>query len=465
MILVNNNCDNKTLSMRCVVLPKQKTTDECNQKMNKIYLAEASAVGLCGLAFLAYRGYSNSYKVKLARDLSKELGEKITTKNLKSIMSKSELLKELPKLTEQNYVASENNIKNGVFLADLHSHSNFSDGQISVESLLNQATEYGNKLKKLNGKKFIFALSDHDGIDGVKEAIKIIAKNPDKYKNIKFVPAAEVSFVLPCQKNSIRYKKFNSDVQMPEVLVYGINPFSENSKNFFEGIHNSRNKQINDAISDYSMLSTYSREEYDKFFNPKNKKLCFLNQHWKIWNYVHTKSRIIEIAKEQNVKPNVLYEKIFNEMETNKKSMTPHELDNYIKNKNIQTNSKMFDEGLKWRLLNKIFPLKIDEKTVKTDYELQLSDIAKYAKKENLVIGFAHPGFTIQNFCPENQLERIQDLIKQCNGHLKLAEKYHQKYPIGKDISTDELKQYNSILDKLDLINIGGRDNHSKNFI
>lgn len=252
---------------------------------------------------------------------------------------------------------------------------------------------------------------------------------------------------------------------MPEVLVYGINPFSENSKNFFEGIHNSRNKQINDTISDYSMLSTYSREEYDKFFNPKNKKLCFLNQHWKIWNYVHTKSRIIEIAKEQNVKPNVLYEKIFNEMETNKKSMTPHELDNYIKNKNIQTNSKMFDEGLKWRLLNKIFPLKIDEKTVKTDYELQLSDIAKYAKKENLVIGFAHPGFTIQNFCPENQLERIQDLIKQCNGHLKLAEKYHQKYPIGKDISTDELKQYNSILDKLDFINIGGRDNHSKNFI
>lgn len=438
---------------------------ETNKFMDKVYLAEASAIGLCGLSFLAYRGYTNSYKVKLARDLSKELGEKITTKNLKSIMSKSELLKELPKLTEQNYVASENNIKNGIFLADLHSHSNFSDGQITVENLLNQAAEYGNKLANINGKKFIFALSDHDGIDGVKEAIKIIAKNPEKYKNIKFVPAAEVSFVLPCQKNSIRYEKFHADVQMPEVLVYGINPFSENSKNFFEGIYSSRNAQINNAIQDYSMLTTYSRAEYDKFFNPKNKRLCFLNQHWKIWNYVLTKSRVIEMAKEQNINPDVLYEKIFNEIKANRKSMTPHELNNYIKNKNIQTNSKEFNESLKWRLLNKIFPQKIDENTVKTDYELQLSDIAKYAKKENLVMGFAHPGFTMQNFLPENQLERMQCLIKQCKGRLKLAEKYHQKYPIGKDISADELKQYNEIIDKLDLINIGGRDNHSKSFI
>lgn len=438
---------------------------ETNKYMNKVYLAEASVAGLCGFGFLAYRGYSNSFKVKLARDLSKELGEKITTKNLKSVMSKSELLKELPKLTEQNYVASENNIKNGIFLADLHSHSNFSDGQITVENLLNQAAEYGNKLEKLNGKKFIFALSDHDGIDGVKEAIKIIAKNPEKYKNIKFVPAAEVSFVLPCQKNSVRYEKFKSDVQMPEVLVYGINPFSENSKNFFERIYRLRSKQINDAISDYSMLSTYSREEYDKFFNPKNKKPCFLNQHWKIWNYVLTKSRVIEMAKEQNVKPKVLYEKIYNEMKANKKSMTPYELNNYIKNKNIQTNSKEFDESLKCRLLNKIFPQKIDENKVKTDYELQLSDIAEYAKKENLVIGFAHPGFTMQNFLPENQLEKMQYLIKQCKGRLKFTEKYHQKYQIGKDISADELKQYNAILDKLGLINIGGRDNHSKSFI
>lgn len=444
---------------------QEKYITETDKHMKKVYLAEASVVGLCGLAFLAYHGYSNNYKVKLACDLSKELGQKITTKNLKSIMSKNELLKELPKLTEQNYVASENNIKNGIFLADLHSHSNFSDGQISVENLLNQAVEYGNKLEKLNGKKFIFALSDHDGIDGVKEAMKIIAKNPEKFKNIKFVPAAEVSFVMPCQKNSVRYEKFKSDVQMPEVLVYGINPFSETSKNFFEGIYRSRSKQISDSISDYSMLSNFPRTEYDKFFNPQNKKLCFLNQHWKIWNYVHTKSRVIQMAKEQNVDSNALYEKIFTEMKAGKKPMTPYELDNYIKNKNIQTSSKEFDENVKRRLLDKIFPHQIDENTATSNYELQLSDIAKYAKKENAIIGFAHPAFTMQNFASNKLSESMQNLVKQCKGRLKLAEKYHQAYPIGKEISADEIKRYNAALDKLGLINIGGRDNHTKKFI
>ncbi len=400
-MIINN------ISYKPVSFKQEKYVTATDKRMKKVYPAAASAIGLCGLACLAYHGYSNSYKIKLAHDLSKELGQKISTKNLKSIMSKSELLKELPKLTEQNYVASENNIKNGIFLADLHSHSNFSDGQISVEDLLNQAAEYGNKLEKLNGKKFIFALSDHDGIDGVKEAMKMIAKNPEKFKNIKFVPAAEVSFVMPCQKNSVRYEKFKSDVQMPEVLVYGINPFSETTKNFFEGIYRSRSKQISDSISDYSQLSNFSRAEYDKYFNPQNKKLCFLNQHWKIWNYVHTKSRVVQMAKEQNVEPNALYEKIFNKMIADKKTMTPYELSNYIKNKNIQTSSNEFDENLKRRLLDKIFPHKIDEKIATSSYELQLSDIAKYAKEENAIIGFAHPAFTMQNFASDKLLESM----------------------------------------------------------
>ena len=218
----------------------QNNLSDTDRYMRQVYIKEATAIGVCALGFLAYRGYANSYKVKLAKDLSKELGEKITTKSLKSVLSKSEFLKELSKLSEQNYIASENNIKKGIFRADLHSHSNHSDGQITVEALLNQAAEYGNKLKKINGKEFLFALTDHDGIDGVKEALKIIAKNPDKYKNIKFVPAAEVSFVLPCQENSIRYKKFKTEVQMPEVLIYGINPFSKTTTEFFNKIYRIR---------------------------------------------------------------------------------------------------------------------------------------------------------------------------------------------------------------------------------
>ena len=187
---------------------QKKNPTKFKHTTNTDYIAGGAALAVTASSILAYKNYSNSYKIQLARDLSKELGQKITTKHLKSIMTNSELIKELSALTEQNYVASKTNIEKGIFLADLHSHTKYSDGEISVEKLLNQAAEYGNKLNKINGKKFIFAISDHDGIDGVKEALKLIVQDPKKYENIKFVPAAEMSFIIPCHKNSPRYQRF-----------------------------------------------------------------------------------------------------------------------------------------------------------------------------------------------------------------------------------------------------------------
>ena len=435
---------------------------------NKLYIAGASVAGAAAIGFLGYRNHVNSYKVRLAADLSKELGQKILPKNLKSIMSNSTLVKELSKLKEENFIASADNIKNGTFLADLHSHSNFSDGLASVETILNDAAKYGDKLNKMKGKKFIFALSDHDGVDGVKEALKIIAKNPKKYENIKFIPAAEISFVIPCQKNSERFKKFGSDVQMPEMLVYNINPFSKTTENFFAQIYDARKSQIFKAIEEcnfYYHNSNLSALEFKKLFTEPDKKLCFLNQHWRIWNYIHTKSRVAEMAKEMKLEPNALYEKIVKELKQEKKYMNPYELNEYIKNKNIQTNSKMIDENLKPIIIEKIFPKKISETEVDKGFEIDFRDIVRYAKQENAFLGFAHPGFTMQNFTKENCLSEMKKIIDECKGRMMFAEKYHQAYPIGKEITESELKEYNEILDKLKLINIGGRDNHKSEFI
>ncbi len=448
---------------------KQKNIPPEDKKpINKTYLAEVSVVGLTALGVLGYRNYANRYKIKLAADLSKELGQKISTKKLKSIMTNSVLIRELSKLKEENFAATKENIKNGTFLADLHSHSNFSDGKASIETILNEASEYGNKLNKINGKKFIFAISDHDGVDGVKEALKIIVKNPEKFKNVRFVPAAELSFVFPCQKNSERFRKFGSDVQMPEMLVYNINPFSKTTEEFFESIYNSRQKQISKAVNEcnfYYHNSNFSSLEFDKFFTPPGKKPCFLNQHWRIWNYIHTKSRVVNMAKEQNIEPKVLYEKIVNDLKQEKKYMTPYELDEYIKRNNIQTDSKIIDENLKSIIIKEIFPKKINENELEKEYEKDFKDIVSYAKKENAILCFAHPGFTMQNFTKENCLSGMQKLIKESKGRIKFAEKYHQAYPLGKEIMEGELREYNEILDKLKLINIGGRDNHKNEFI
>lgn len=462
-----NNLKISALNLQNSLSFKQQSDKTELKRTKNFYVAAGAAVTVSAAALLAYRGYNNSYKVKLARDMSKELGEKITTKHLKSVMTKSEMLKDLPKLTEQNYVASPQNLENGVFLADLHSHSNYSDGVISVEDLLNQAAAYGDKLQKLKGKKFIFALSDHDGIDGVKEALKIIVRNPEKYQNIKFIPAAEMSFVMPCQKNSVRFGKFNSDVQMPEMLVYNLNPFSETTKTFFEGIYKRRGAQISQAIEEacsHYNNGYFSTSEYNSFFMNPGKKYCFLNQHWRIWNYLHTKSQVVQMAKEQNAKPDALYEKIVKELKQMRKNVNPDELDEYINRKGIQTKSNKFDEKLK-PVLDKIFPKISDKSMAESDFELKLGDIVQYAKKENALLGFAHPGFTMQNFEKEKCISEMQSLIRQGKGRIKFAEKYHQAYPFGDAINRDELNEYHKVLDKLNLIYIGGRDNHTANFI
>lgn len=70
-------------------------------------------------------------------------------------------------------------------IADLHVHSNNSDGSDSVENLVN-------KLQK--NKVEIFALTDHDTIAGCVEITKYIPQN------IKFIPSIE----LTCQTDDIK---------------------------------------------------------------------------------------------------------------------------------------------------------------------------------------------------------------------------------------------------------------------
>ena len=116
-------------------------------------------------------------------------------------------------------------------------------------------------------------------------------------------------------------------------------------------------------------------------------------------------------------------------------------------------------------LKRKYFPAYINENTVTSEYEIGFKDIVNYAEKENAIMGFAHPGFTMQSLPRNNYLENMQNLIEQSKGRIKFSETYHQAYPMGTAIQEDELNEYNEILNQLDLIHIGGRDNHKKIFI
>jgi len=404
------------------------------------------------------------FREKLASALSVDLCRKITPQDLRAVMTKEEFFKEIPLLSPQNFVKTSENIKNGIFLADLHSHTNFSDGNITVADLMSQAATYGDYLNKLNGKKFIFALSDHDGIEGTKEALRLIASNPAKYENIKFIPASEISFQVKCDTNSPRYHIAHNLTESAEMLTYFINPFSNNSKRFFGELYIKRDTGVKETL-DFAKKAIpncdFSEVEYYTLFynNPWQQ-----NPHWRLHDYIQVKNRIHNIAIQNNENPNELYKRLIAELISKRHGRNPYGLDCLLREKGIGFHTTQIDENLSRLLKSNTFP-SIKDGVAFSKYDCNLEDILEYAQKEDLLLGFAHPAFTIQNFNPHTAVNDLRNIIAKSNGKIVCAEKYHQAYPIPHKISQDEVDKTNKIVDELNLINIGGCDNHSKNFV
>ena len=146
-----------------------------------------------------------------------------------------------------------------------------------------------------------------------------------------------------------------------------------------------------------------------------------------------------------------------------KKDVIPYTLNEYINSKGIKTSSNEYNQKISELMHKEYFPQKINDVEVKTIYENNFDDLVNYAKNENAIMGFAHPGFTMQNFAKDKINDKLNYYIQKSNGHIKFIEKHHQAYPIGDAIGKEELEEYNKIIDRFKLIQIGGRDNHKKN--
>lgn len=75
-------------------------------------------------------------------------------------------------------------------IADLHVHSMYSDGTMTIEEIIEEA--YRQKVGLL-------AVSDHDMLDGAKYLQRLSSENP-KYAHIKCIPAVEIN-ALDCKRN------------------------------------------------------------------------------------------------------------------------------------------------------------------------------------------------------------------------------------------------------------------------
>ena len=128
-------------------------------------------------------------------------------------------------------------LDNGMFKANLHVHTKYSDGEMSIQELLGFAEDL-----TIKTPDFIAAITDHDTIDGDKEAVNLI-KN---YEHANICLGVEISTI------AINFPNQPKPLQV-HLLVYGIDP---NDKKLDEYLINKRVQKLKLAQETITKLNT-----------------------------------------------------------------------------------------------------------------------------------------------------------------------------------------------------------------
>lgn len=228
----------------------------------------------------------SEFASELSSGIKRVMDCNIPAQNFGCIMTPDELREILPNLTQDNFLATTKNQDNGVYYVDLDYQTSFSSGNENIFDILDNVAQYANKYYEKNGKDFIFAITDRDSIEGLQHALRIIGLNPEKFKHVKIVPGIKMSFAHEAPNSNIGYE--NSDM-----LIYGINPFSENIIDFVETTVQKRKnmtinfiRQVNELYPEFA----YSVLEFAQQNRIKYKKgFCVSNLYWRAREYAETK--------------------------------------------------------------------------------------------------------------------------------------------------------------------------------
>lgn len=244
------------------------------------------------------------YIRSLQKGIKEVFDEDIPAADFSAIMSPEEFKEEIKTLSIDNFDIKNINESDPkkIYCADLDSATTFSTGKEDVYTLLEKVAKTADEYHAKTGKKFIFAITDRDTIEGVQHAVRIVASEPKKFKNLKFIPSMKMSFThsVPTEKNYTRYE--NS-----EMLVYGINPFSPKLVDFVTDTLEKRKQMTIDFIKAVNKL--YPQFNYTvREFGIQN-RIKFLkdfgvsNLYWRAREYVETKGdtqiRGIELTPDQ----------------------------------------------------------------------------------------------------------------------------------------------------------------------
>ena len=222
------------------------------------------------------------YYKKLQHALLKE-GIHVNLKALKNIVAPHEFKTLVAKFKQEDFQAGMfasyadaeripdevfyKNAIDGNFRVSLHSHSTASDGKATPLEVLECARKYADKVANLHKNEeippFTFALTDHDTLEGCKEIVRQIAKNPEKYKNVKFIAGCEFSV-----KNGDEFH---------DITGLALNPFDMYLTNELVDLSKKRRKNINNFLKEENAyynkkVSFNDLVEYEKISHIKEHK-------------------------------------------------------------------------------------------------------------------------------------------------------------------------------------------------
>lgn len=260
----------------------------------------------------------NAYRRQLLKGA--ELSDKDTSV-ISSILGPEEIKSMLGQFNdnEEFYSAGENNanVKSGTIRANLHIHTQASDGFFTVQKLLDDAAAQSEH-PKYKKAPFVIAITDHDTVRGTREAIKIIAQNPEKYKNIRVILGIEFT----------TYHKILYDALMKptniDVLAYGINPYEQRLVDFIHTTKKHKRKIASRMIEKANELYTgvfgtdeelFNLKQAGTLYSPVNKGI--LEAHRFLKSYVEIKFLLKQVIL-RNPEMRAKLKKLYPDLDDNK---------------------------------------------------------------------------------------------------------------------------------------------------
>lgn len=243
-------------------------------------------------------------------------------------------------------------VPNKTFRATMHMHTVHSDGTMTVRELLAKSAKYADEVAeaiknnpeaKAKHAPFTIAITDHDTVEGCKEAVQIISEDPEKYKNLRVVLGCEMS---------VENRMLGDELKKPvdqHIIVNVLNPFDEKLNQFFETKKSARKELAKDLMEkckkgvsehDTELSEQLSGEEAQRLF--PSLKYGVINTDYSIQDYVTYKTLLSEC-----IQNNKGVSEAFNNAGVNVKEINSEEIfDKYI-NTSAELGFNKYYGGLK----------------------------------------------------------------------------------------------------------------------